>query len=298
MNVPGDSPLEAYGPKAISWRSGASSGAAAELCSVATTWKSGAGDGSFLYEQLDCDGGVVREVRTDAGEVCVDRYAQRAKVSGRSDPRAEEERRTAVGPRAEDDATGVHHLAAAESDSGGATALHNEVEHLGLAANVEVRTLARTRQIREGGAHPDPVEAVDGHQACTDGSRRVVILDVCDADVLERGEARRRHIRQLVRPVAPDRHRACAAMPRAIAEIEVALQPPEGGQDVVERPAGVAAARPGVVVGGRAAQCEGRVGRRAAAEQPAARQRSCDAELVGLTRVAPVETCASAATRP
>ena len=49
MNVPGDSPLEAYGPKAISWRSGASSGPAAELRSVATTWKSGAGDGSLRY---------------------------------------------------------------------------------------------------------------------------------------------------------------------------------------------------------------------------------------------------------
>jgi hypothetical protein len=58
-------------------------------------------------------------------------------------------------------------------------------------------------------------------------------------------------------------------VPRSIAEVEIAFEPPEVRQHVVERPARIAVGRPLVKVGRRAADGEPRQPRRPA-DEPAA----------------------------
>ena len=256
---------------------------------MATTWNSGPRGMSGSVGQLDGERRVVAEVLAHTGHIGPHADSELAELPRRADARAQQQDGAGVDAAAEHDAAAVHRLAAGEPNPCCTRAVEDDVGHLGVAANHEVRTLVCRRQVGQRGAHADAVEAVDGQQPGAHCARCVVVVDPRQPGFLEGGEAGLGDACQFVAPVAPDRDRALSAVPRAIAEVEVALEPREGGQHVLERPPGVAATRPAVVVGRRAAERECPVGRRAAAEQAGARHGLRHAELVRLARVPPVE---------
>jgi hypothetical protein len=85
-----------------------------------------------------------------------------------------------------------------------------------------------------------------------------VILDRHEP-VARRGLDRGRlDVSRLVVGVAGDRDRTILSVPVAIAELAIGLEPPEQREDVVEGPAVVPGARPGIEVRGRSAHGEPR----------------------------------------
>ena len=205
---------------------------------------------------------MVDEVPPDAGQVGAHRDVQRSQLGCRTDAAAQEQGRRSVRAGRQDDGAGLEPGTVDEAHADGPMPVKRDLRDRGIRPNGEVRTSGRGRQVGQGRADAQALGiGVHGRPAGTHRPRPIVILKHREPGRLEGSEPRRRDVGQRLGRVAADREWAVAAVPRFPAEVVIALESAEGRQDVLERPALGAERRPAVVVGRRAAEGEGGIGR-------------------------------------
>ena len=237
--------------------------------------------------QVHRDQGVVDEVGADAGQVRLDRQAERPEVRRGPDPAAQQDRRAGVGAAGEDHRVGLDDATVLQTHATCPAVLHLDPVDRRVGADVEVGPRPGRRQVGQGRAHPDAVVHVARPRSDADRSRPVVVV-APGVPAGDSGGGERLHaLVELVRAQAHDRDRAVPAVP-LVREVLIGLHAAEEGQQFVERPPRVARRGPPVVVTGPTAHPDRTVRRGTAADQARAGQRHRCADPVGLGHEVPV----------